>query len=89
MARFVAASKGTYNSNLAIRLNKILGYLVPSFEGLWTGMLKRANAVDSSVPTNIPSWVAKDSTSIADVFRMANKDIPKKQRHLLLASSPV
>ena len=87
MARFISASKGTYNSNLAIRLNKILGYLVPNFEGLWTRMLKRANAVDSSVPTNLSSWVAKDSTNIVDMFRMANKDIPKTQSHLLLASS--
>jgi len=87
MARFIAASKNTYNSNLAIRLNHILGYITPSFEGLWTKMLVRANALDDSIPTNLSSWIAKDATSIVDMFRSANMDVPKDMRHLLLASS--
>ena len=87
MARYIAASKDIWISNLAIRLNKLLGYLVPSFEGLWTKMLIRANAIDSSIPTDLPSWVAVDSTCIADLFRKINRDVRKTDRGRLLGST--
>ena len=87
MARFIAASKNTYNSNLALRLNKILGFLVPSFEGLWTKMLVRANVKDPSIPVNLPSWVATDSNDVVDLFRRTNKDVPKGKRGDLQAST--